>query len=218
MCIIGAALLLCAILSALGAVHAGEAAEATAQIQTAEDPMLILVNRDNPLPEGCKITPRMVGDEVVDFRIYRDLMEMFDAAVREDVWFWVVSGYRSAWQQEIIFDREVQKNLDAGMSAEEAEKDALRTVQPPGYSEHQTGLAVDLNDVSDSFEESKAYQWLSEHAPDYGFVQRYRPEKAKLTGIDRESWHFRYVGKAHAKEMERRGLCLEEYVESLKNP
>lgn len=217
-CIILAALLLCAVLSVLGAVGSKEATEAAARPQLEQDPLLLLVNAEYPLPQGYRITPRLIGDEVVDIRMYRDLVAMFDAAAKEDVWFWVISGYRSTRQQEIIFEREVQKNQAAGMSLEDAVTDALRTVQRPGYSEHQTGLAVDLNDVSDDFETSEAYRWLALHAAEYGFIQRYRPEKSALTGIDKESWHFRYVGKEHAKAITERGLCLEEYVDSMKNP
>lgn len=217
-CIIASALLLCVWLSVLGAVKPKEAEQAAARPEQMQDPLLLLVNQEVALPKGYQITPQLIGDEVIDIRMYRDLTSMFDAAAKDDVWFWVVSGYRSAWQQEIIFDREVQKNLNAGMSREQAQANALRTVQRPGHSEHQTGLAVDLNDVSDHFETSKAYKWLTLHAAEYGFVQRYLPEKSDLTGIDKESWHFRYVGKAHAKAMTERGLCLEEYVDSMKNP
>ncbi len=180
------------------------------------DPLLVLVNDRVSLPENWSVTPRMIDDEQVDLRAYQELSEMFAAAAEDDVWFWVVSGYRSVEQQEIVLERAIRENLKNGLSQEEAEADALRTVARPGYSEHHTGLAVDLNDVSDDFEESKAYQWLSDHAAEYGFVQRYQKDKVEITGIDRESWHYRYVGKKHAREMKRLNFCLEEYVEYLK--
>lgn len=180
------------------------------------DPLLVLVNDWTPLPEEWQVTPRMVGDEQVDLKMYEALMDMFDAAGKEEVWFWVASGYRSVEEQEAILDRAVQENLENGMEPEEAREEALRTIQRPGYSEHHTGLAVDLNDVSDNFEKSEAYRWLSEHAAEYGFIQRYQASKADLTGIDNESWHYRYVGKKHAKKMKEMDFCLEEYVEYLK--
>lgn len=180
------------------------------------DPLLVLVNDWTPLPEDWRITPRMIGDEQVDLRMYDDLIAMFDAAAKEEVWFWVASGYRSVEQQDAVLDRAVKENMDRGMTEEDARKEALRTIARPGYSEHHTGLAVDLNDVSDNFEETEAYHWLSEHAADYGFVQRYKKDKVDITGIDNESWHYRYVGKKHAKEMERLNMCLEEYVQYLK--
>lgn len=221
------AILLCLLVNWFGYLdtrnHVQSAAQTDAQVEQQvfshpkEDPLLVLVNAQTPLPEDWKITPRMINDEVVDIRAYENLTAMFDAAAKENIWFWVVSGYRSPGQQEIVLDRAIKSNETAGMTETEAEEDALRTVAQPGYSEHHTGLAVDLNDVTDDFETSDAYRWLAEHAAEYGFVQRYKKEKSAITGIDRESWHYRYVGKAHAREMERLNFCLEEYVEYLKN-
>ncbi len=239
-CIIVGAVLLCVLLSFFGYLQnqnalrsaAQTAAQAVAEVGKASplpstiekaaenrqlsDPLLVLVNDWTPLPEDWQVTPRMVGDEQVDLRMYDDLMAMFDAAGKDEVWFWVASGYRSVEQQEGILDSAVRENLDCGMTEEEAAKEALRTIARPGYSEHHTGLAVDLNDVSDDFEETEAYRWLSEHGAEYGFVQRYKKDKVSVTGIDNESWHYRYVGKKHAREMERLDFCLEEYVEYLK--
>lgn len=239
--IIVTAVLLCILLSFLGFLDNREsardaahtAAQAAAQVEQPassavktesegmgnsqlSDPLLVLVNDWTPLPEGWQVTPRMVDDEQVDLRMYDDLSSMFQAAAKDDVWFWVASGYRSVEEQEVILDRAIQENLQFGMSQKEAEQEALKTIARPGCSEHHTGLAVDLNDVSDDFEKTEAYRWLSQHGAEYGFVQRYKKEKATLTGIDNESWHYRYVGKKHAKEMERLDMCLEEYVEYLK--
>lgn len=177
------------------------------------DPLLVLVNESNPLPEDWQVTPRMVDDETVDIRMYNDLIAMFNAAAEDDVWFWVASGYRSVEQQEEILNRAIQQNIANGMDEDSAESEALRTIARPGYSEHHTGLAVDLNDVSDDFEETEAYRWLCENAAEYGFVQRYQKNKVEITGIDNESWHYRYVGKANAKAMKQLDMCLEEYVE-----
>ncbi len=192
-----------------GALQSGPDGSGVAQLS---DPLLVLVNDQNPLPEDWKVTPRMVNDEQVDLRMYDDLMAMFDAAAKDNIWFWVASGYRSVEDQEIILDRAVAENIELGMTEERAREEALRTIARPGYSEHHTGLAVDLNDVSDGFEETEAYRWLSEHGAEYGFVQRYKKDKAAVTGIDNESWHYRYVGRENAREMERLDMCLEEYV------
>lgn len=176
------------------------------------DPLLVLVNGEIPLPEGWQVTPRMVDDELVDLRIYEDYTAMCAAAAKDDVWFWVASGYRSTDEQEEVLARAVEEYKKAGLSAGKAREEALRTIAEPGHSEHHTGLAIDLNEVSDAFESTAAYAWLQRHAAEYGFVQRYKAEKAAITGIDNESWHYRYVGRTHAKAMERLGLCLEEYV------
>lgn len=177
-----------------------------------DDPLLVLVNDQVPLPEDWTVTPRMIDDEQVDIRMYEDLTAMIDAAEKEEVWCWIASGYRSVEQQEIILSRAVEENMEKGMTKEKGEKEALRTIARPGYSEHHTGLAVDLNDVSDDFESTPAYRWFSQHSAEYGFVQRYKKEKVEWTGIDNESWHFRYVGRENALEMEKLDMCLEEYV------
>ncbi len=181
-----------------------------------EDPLLVLVNGWVPLPENYRVTPGMVDDEVVDLKLYADYSAMCEAAKKEDVWFWVASGYRSEEQQRRILNEAKEENLRLGFSEEKALQEAKKTIQTPGHSEHQTGLAIDLNEVSDHFETTKAYAWLSEHAAEYGFIERYQKEKAELTGIEKESWHYRYVGRTHAKEMKRLKMCLEEYVLYLK--
>lgn len=229
--IIIVALLLSMAVSALGylgnrdaardaAQHAVEAAAQAAgtgqgpfaNYRQMKDPLLVLVNEQTPLPSDWQVTPRMVDDEVVDLRMYEDYTAMCRAAAGEDVWFWVASGYRSVEEQENVLNRAVNDNMKAGMTEDAAREDALRTIARPGYSEHHTGLVIDLNEVSDAFEDTKAFAWLQAHGSEYGFVQRYKTEKSHITGKDGESWHYRYVGRKHAKEMERLGLCLEEYV------
>lgn len=186
--------------------------------QQLSDPFLVLVNNQVPLPEGWQVTPNFIGEETVDIRIYNDLNDMFLAAQEDGVSLWVASGYRSVEDQERILNREIENHMrDDGMTQEEARDYSLRTINPPGHSEHHTGFVVDLNDVSDNFEETEAYQWLSQHAAEYGFVQRYRSDKVAFTGIDNESWHYRYVGKEHAQQMEQLDMCLEEYVQYLKD-
>lgn len=186
--------------------------------QQLSDPLLVLVNDDVPIPDDWQVTPAFVDDETVDNRIYQDLSAMMEAAERENVWFWVASGYRSVEDQERILSREIEGHMrDDNMSEEEARELSLRTIARPGYSEHHTGLAIDLNDVSDNFEETVAYQWLCQHGAEYGFVQRYRSDKVGITGIDNESWHYRYVGPEHAKKMNELNMCLEEYVLYLKD-
>lgn len=182
------------------------------------DPFLVLVNDSVPLPDNWQVTPAFIGDETVDNRIYSQLRAMFDAAAEDNIWLWVASGYRSVEEQEGVLDREIREHMENdGMSEEDAREFSLRTIARPGHSEHHTGLTVDLNDVSDNFEDTEAYKWLDENAAGYGFVQRYRSDKVDITGIENESWHYRYVGVEHAQEMQRLDMCLEEYVEYLKD-
>ena len=94
---------------------------------------------------------------------------------------------------------------DFDLSYEEAYEKALETVALPGTSEHQLGLAVDL--LGD-----EAIAWFHEHCWDYGFIVRYTEEKENWTGIIDEPWHFRYVGREVALDIQASGLCLEEYL------
>ena len=97
-----------------------------------------------------------------------------------------------------------------GMTKEEAEAETGKSTAIPGHSEHQTGLAVDLNGPDET------YAWLAENCWDYGFILRYPDDKIELTGIIYEPWHYRYVGVEAAKQINELGMCLEEYVEYLK--
>jgi LAS superfamily LD-carboxypeptidase LdcB len=125
----------------------------------------------------------------------------------------IVAGWRSYDDQETLYDRAVTEKG-------QAYADAYLAI--PGHSEHHTGLAVDLDtyDVESGtcggFDGGGDYAWLVEHAWEYGFIQRYPPEKHELTGINYESWHFRYVGVPHACVMKTENLCLEEYIEYLR--
>ena len=89
-------------------------------------------------------------------------------------------------------------------------------VARPGESEHETGLAFDIIDAGNAdlwgFEGTPQEKWLKEHCWDYGFIVRYPPDKAELTGIASEPWHFRYVGLPHSQTIHEQGLCLEEYL------
>ena len=86
----------------------------------------------------------------------------------------------------------------------------------PGYSEHHTGLAIDLKVLSNSATialRDSEYEWLAAHCAEYGFIIRYEASKSALTGIVDEPYHFRYVGVSHATYMTANNLCLEEYLE-----
>lgn len=82
----------------------------------------------------------------------------------------------------------------------------------PGYSEHQSGLTIDCNTIDDAFGETPEAAWLAKHCADYGFIIRFLEGKESITGYKYEPWHIRYVGVEKAKEMNRLGLTLEEYL------
>lgn len=114
-------------------------------------------------------------------------------------------------------DARIVEDLAAMLTAAEAEEAAAFWVAPPGASEHQTGLAVDIMDADylelDEGQESTAtQQWLMAHCTEYGFILRYPTDKSATTGIGYEPWHYRYVGKEAASDIAESGLCLEEWL------
>ena len=170
----------------------------------------MLVNYENAIPENYE--PKLVevpGGEKVDERIYDPLMEMLEAA-KEGNWDqlpMVVSGYRTQKKQQQLYDDKVAGYRKEGNSQSEAEELAKQGVSVPGYSEHQIGLAVDINGATYDL-----YFWLQENSYKYGFIFRYPGDKTDITGVAEEVWHYRYVGVEAATEMYEKGLCLEEYL------
>ena len=170
----------------------------------------MLVNYENAIPENYE--PKLVevpGGEKVDERIYDPLMELLEAA-KEGNWDqlpMVVSGYRTQKKQQQLFDDKVAGYRKEGNSQSEAEELAKQWVSVPGYSEHQIGLAVDINGATYDL-----YFWLQENSYKYGFIFRYPGDKTDITGVAEEVWHYRYVGVEAATEMHEKGLCLEEYL------
>ena len=128
--------------------------------------------------------------------------KMQAAAGAADVILYEASGFRSYETQEGLYDSYV---------ARDGQEAADRYSARPGSSEHQTGLAIDLNDVSDTFGETPEGQWVAEHCAEYGFILRYPEGKEDKTGYMYEPWHIRYVGEEFAQRLTDSGLCLEEY-------
>lgn len=129
---------------------------------------------------------------------YQAMEEMFAAAESEGMnGFIITSGYR---------DYERQKEIYAQTEQGKA--------QEPGASEHQTGLAFDVTaeNSGDGFESTPQYAWLSTHAHEYGFIQRYPANKSDETGISYEPWHYRYVGAEIAAKIYNEGITLEAFV------
>ena len=177
---------------------------------------LVLVNDDYEIPSNYEIElVTLKNGEQVDERIYPYLQEMFDAAREEEIYMVVADGYRSQAEQQEIMDEKVREYKRKVFVGFWAEKMAEKWVAVPGTSEHQLGLAVDIN--ADIYNYGwEVYSWLEEHAHEYGFIQRYPEDKTKITGISYEPWHYRYVGVEIATEIYEKDLCLEEYLDSLK--
>ena len=124
------------------------------------------------------------------------------AAAAEDLVLYEASGFRSYETQAALYDRYV---------SEDGQDEADRYSARPGSSEHQTGLAIDLNDVSDTFGETPEGAWVAAHCAEYGFILRYPEGKESATGYMYEPWHIRFVGVETAQKIQDSGLCFEEY-------
>ena len=133
---------------------------------------------------------------------YAAFKEMADAAAKDGVNLFVVSGYRSYSLQSSLYQRYAAKDGYAAADTYSAR---------PGHSEHQTGLAMDLNSLSSSFAYTKEGKWLAANAHKYGFIIRYPYNKQSVTGYIYEPWHVRWLGKGLAAAVYDSGLCLEEY-------
>jgi zinc D-Ala-D-Ala carboxypeptidase len=142
------------------------------------------------------------------------LEELFAAAKDEaGLTIYAVSGYRSYSTQAAIFERKI-KNTGS-------KEKAQRLVAPPGASEHQLGLAMDLkaspdSNLSAAFAKTKQGQWVAENAHRFGFIIRYKEEWTDITGYSYEPWHIRYVGKEHAAIIYEMDIPLETYIEALR--
>jgi D-alanyl-D-alanine dipeptidase/carboxypeptidase len=167
---------------------------------------LILVNSDHPVR-------LQVEQPSLEQECARQLTALLQACKAMDT-IVVVSGYRSIEEQRHIYDKSLLENGIEFTSS---------YVARPGESEHQTGLAVDVGEIlgnvdfiRPSFPDHGVCELFKQLAADYGFIQRYQDGKMNLTNIACEPWHYRYVGFPHSVIMKQMGLCLEEYIEFVK--
>lgn len=175
---------------------------------------LILVNYENQIPFGWKVDlTELSNGQSVDSRIYPSLQQMFNDMRAQGVYPVVASGYRTSKHQKELMDEKVQEFISQGYSKSDAKSEAKKWVAEDGYSEHQTGLAVDINADGIHSSGQQVYAWLADNAWKYGFILRYPDGKTDLTKTDYEPWHYRYVGAEDAAKIHESGLCLEEYIE-----
>ena len=176
------------------------------------DSKQVLVNKLNRLPEnyeaknlvpvGTLYMKYRNSGYMLDAEAYYKYVEMYDAAAKEGIYLKMVSAYRTEDYQRNLYNSYVRNYGQAY-----AEKYSAQ----PGYSEHQTGLAVDINSLYTSFENSKEYAWLKQHAHEYGFIERYKKGREYITGYAYEPWHYRYVGTEAAKIIHDTNMTYEEY-------
>jgi LAS superfamily LD-carboxypeptidase LdcB len=179
---------------------------------------LMIANKKHKLPDGYEPAD-LIELDVPLVHSYENqlreepgkaLMEMFDAAKEDGLRLILGSAYRSAEYQESLYNTYLGRNT----------KEYVDSVSSrPGYSDHQTGCAVDIGDstlanyLQQSFENTAEGQWLFENAYKYGFILRYPKDKEDVTGYAYEPWHYRYVGKEYAKEIHEagEGMTFEEF-------
>lgn len=136
---------------------------------------------------------------------YDAYVEMFNAAKKDGLTLIINSSYRSFEEQEKIYN-----DYSSWYSVNEADKIAARA----GYSEHQTGLAVDIQSYcsqTKEFDECEEFTWLKNNAFKYGFILRYPKDLEHLTGYSYESWHYRYVGKDISEYINDKNITFDEY-------
>lgn len=177
---------------------------------------LLLINKQNPIPDNYKVDlVELANGQSVDRHIYPALQDMFDTARAQGIYPVVVSGYRTAEKQQSLMDEKISAYTAEGYDSSEAVKKAKEWVATPGTSEHQLGLAIDINADGVNSSGDEVYTWLAQNAHTFGFICRYPTDKADITGISYEPWHYRYVGVAAATQIHQQGVCLEEYLNAM---
>ena len=175
-----------------------------------EDGILVLCNKYNKLPKDY--VPKLVSMSSkysknggkLHPEAYAAFKNMVDNAKNDGIKLYNVSAYRSYGTQSAVYNRYVSRD---GIT--KADTYSAR----PGHSEHQTGLATDINTASSSvhFENTKEYAWLIKNSYKYGFILRYPEGKTYITGYKYEPWHYRYVGVEAAKYIYEKDITYEEY-------
>lgn len=189
-----------------------------------QEPLLVLVNKERELPASGQPLLRSICKgrlEAADI-LYEDLCAMLEAGEQEGYQYWIASAYRDRAYQQGLVDEDVEKYMSKGYSYEAALQKTYEYTMPPGSSEHETGLALDIlcstNTIMDESQKGEpGNQWLVQHCHEYGFVLRYPENKEGITGISYEPWHFRYVGKEAAAYLTQKGWTLEEFYRVLES-
>ena len=196
--------------------------EATTEYPTERELLqydLLLVNRESKLPHDYTVNlVKLENGLQVSSECYDALQKLLADCIAAGNTPVVCSAYRSVDEQAELFDNKVSELMRVyNYSDSKAKQEAARSVSPPGYSEHHTGLAVDIVDINNQNletyqEDTDTQQWLIAHSWEYGFILRYPEGKSSQTGVEYEPWHYRYVGEYIAAALHESGMCYEEYV------
>ena len=185
---------------------------------------LVLVNKTHPLPDNWESKVQIdrvfnsLGEELqIEHKTYEHYLELRDALLKEGVQIELDSVYRSVSEQQAIWD---EWSADPELGEEYCKK----YLAVPGFSEHHTGLAVDIfimkngqeiRDNDDMIADTEDFAKIHALLPQYGFILRYLKDKDSITGYAYEPWHLRYIDDVKlAEEISEKGLTLEEYLEN----
>ncbi|MBQ1519366.1 MAG: D-alanyl-D-alanine carboxypeptidase family protein, partial [Ruminococcus sp.] len=158
---------------------------------------ILVVNKNYGLPESYN------SSNELNFTAKAQFERLAADAKTQGLNIYMSSGYRSYATQSSIYQDNVKKYGEAIADSFSAR---------PGHSEHQTGLAIDVNTIDDTFAGTPEAIWLADHAHEYGFIIRYPKGKEAVTGYKYEPWHIRYLGIDTATAVYNSGLSLEEYL------
>ena len=183
---------------------------------------LLLVNKNHKIPDDYIVALEEIETtHKVDKRIASSLEAMLNEARKQGLSPIICSSYRTNTKQKQLYNDKIKEYRKLGYNRAKAEELASYWVAIPGTGEHETGLAVDI--VSKNYqildekqEETDVQKWLMENSYKYGFALRYPTDKKEITMINYEPWHYRYVGIENATYMKEHGMCLEEYIDYLK--
>lgn len=191
---------------------------------------LVLVGPKNKIENEVaesQLTTLSDDSHQVDSRIAADYEAFSEAATKAGFPLVIISAFRSVESQKEVFDTNVSGLINGnGMSEADAITKTKETMTEPGYSEHHTGLAIDIVDqewynsystqvLDASYGDHDGAKWIAENAPKYGFIIRYPKDRQDITGITYEPWHIRYVGKENAEYITKNDLTLEEFLKQL---
>ena len=189
------------------------------------DPLMVLVNHTSKMPDDYTFDTKECGSATAVNKTLQTVacdafLSMQKAAADDGVTVWMQSGYRSVSYQTNLYEKKTNYYKQQGYDDAKAKEMAAAVVNPPGYSEHNCGLAADLNSpehtgLDEGFENTAAFRWLCQHAGEYGFILRYPKGAEEKTEITYEPWHWRYVGVENAAKINASGLCFEDYIAAL---
>ena len=201
---------------------------------------LVLVNKQHGLDLNYKPNDLESCDQDINARFKRDKYIRREACInflklRKDALIkkydiYACSGYRTAEYQQSVFDKYFKQNYEMLKQKNPNEKDEVLNamaydltaarVALPGHSEHQTGLAIDIECYyNDNYDQDicndEEVEWMADNAYKYGFILRYPKGKEGITGYNYEPWHYRYIGEEYSYDYMKSGLTYEEYYEKV---